>query len=156
MFYNEELYAFEGKAWNDQDDMAEQRALQLRDETDSISTLPRLYNCTSHRQSGKQFAALGWNVELDSRVQHVPPDQLEAEGMRAIRGIPAGAHVLVGGAQIIMDVAVAALLAQGCRLYAAQIEHQGNRVNILGVTETPQSRRQHEEAARRGARPSQG
>ena len=107
----------------------------------------KLYNGTGHSQKEyeKEFLELGFEVEHEPRVQRVAANQLEAEGRRVAASIPADAHVLVGGAQLLVEAMCLDLLGKGCRLYAAQTEREtgpdgGFVFNLAGVSETPLSK----------------
>jgi len=110
-------------------------------------TMTKLFNCTGHSQEAyaSTYAEMGWEIEVEPRVQRVPASEMEAEGKRVAASIPPYSHVLVGGAQVITEAASLDLLEKGCRIYAALTEREsspdgGFVFNLRGVSETPLSK----------------
>ena len=150
-FHSDVLRALAYSARNNQDDV---QADSLERDAFQAEGLPRLFNATGHPQSGRAFARLGWNVAVDPGIRRVPGDydSMVAEGRRVAREILAEAradeqlHVLVGGAQIIIEAAIIELSrARQCRFYAAETERLSNpdgsfRFQLRSIAETPMSR----------------
>jgi len=89
--------------------------------------MTKLYNATSHDQRPflEDYRELGFElVDPAPLLKAVEPtfEAQVAEGKRVASGIPEGANVLVGGAQIIMESIIAELAPKNCRFFTALSE----------------------------------
>jgi len=106
----------------------------------------KLYNVTSHDQTPyiEEFKRIGFEiVNPEPQIRSVEPSfeaQVE-EGKRVADLVPNDACVLIGGAQIIMEVIIWELMTKNCRFFTALSEKLINedgsfRFNLKSVTET--------------------